>query len=64
MGVFFGGMLVDQPLLGRFTTAPNFLHFEIMALTAVHLRSGFRTASFSCCLEFLSIATVSCCKEL
>ncbi len=32
----FGVILVGQPLLGRFTTDPSFLHLWIMALTVVH----------------------------
>ncbi len=39
-----GVILVGQPLLGRFTTVPSFLHLWIMALTVV-LRNGFIKSS-------------------
>ncbi len=34
-----GVILVGQPLLGRLTTVPTFLHLWIMALTVVHWSS-------------------------
>ncbi len=34
-----GVILVGQPLLGRLTTVPSFLHLWIMALTVVHWSS-------------------------
>lgn len=47
-----GIVLVDRPLLGRFTTVPSFLHLWIITLTVVHqagftqgLRNGFVTLS-------------------
>ncbi len=43
-----GVNLVGQPLLGRFTTVPSFLHLWIMALTVVQsqsLRNGFISLS-------------------
>lgn len=54
-----GGILVGQPLLGRFAIVPRFLHLEIMGLTVVcwsprvlEISNPFHTVNTNLCSPF------------